>query len=261
MPAATFTPVDDVVSQATSAGFFPGRHAVDVTDVRRLSDGVFRLTFRDGYIAAHAKAAQFVNLFSHDSMMLMPRPFGVSEVRDDLVSVIFAVVGKGTQEFSRLHAGDRIDVLGPLGRPFNTKRDAHYLLVGGGLGVPPLIYAAQRLQASGKSHSTAVFGYRNVHFADEIVSPYAHRTLSIDESEGNVITLLDRMESQGELAAGGVERRAVVRPAADDESGGPVDDRAGHRMPAQHGAAHGMRIRHMRDLRGRYGRRAQQGVL
>ena len=201
MPAATFTPVDDVVSQATSAGFFPGRHAVDVTDVRRLSDGVFRLTFRDGYIAAHAKAAQFVNLFSHDSMMLMPRPFGVSEVRDDLVSVIFAVVGKGTQEFSRLHAGDRIDVLGPLGRPFNTKRDAHYLLVGGGLGVPPLIYAAQRLQASEKSHSTAVFGYRNVHFADEIVSPYAHRTLSIDESEGNVITLLDRMESQGELAA------------------------------------------------------------
>lgn len=85
-------------------------------------------------------------------MMLMPRPFGVSEVRDDLVSVIFAVVGKGTQEFSRLHAGDRIDVLGPLGRPFNTKRDAHYLLVGGGLGVPPLIYAAQRLQRR-KSHT------------------------------------------------------------------------------------------------------------
>ena len=77
----------------------------------------------------------------------------MSEVRDDLVSVIFAVVGKGTQEFSRLHAGDRIDVLGPLWPdPFNTKRDAHYLLVGGGLGVPPLIYAAQRLQASEKSH-------------------------------------------------------------------------------------------------------------
>ena len=56
-------------------------------------------------------------------MMLMPRPFGVSEVRDDLVSVIFAVVGKGTQEFSRLHAGDRIDVLGPLGR--STRNATH----------------------------------------------------------------------------------------------------------------------------------------
>ena len=82
--------------------------------------------------------------------------------------------------------------------------------------MPPLIYAAQRLQASEKSHSTAVFGYRNVHFADEIVSSYAHRTLSIDESEGNVITLLDRMESQGELAAGGLE--PVVLSCSD----GPV---------------------------------------
>ena len=113
MPAATFTPVDDVVSQRLPP-VSSRATCRRVTDVRRLSDGVFRLTFRDGYIAAHAKAAQFVNLFSHDSMMLMPRPFGVSEVRDDLVSVIFAVVGKGTQEFSRLHAGNRIDVLDRL---------------------------------------------------------------------------------------------------------------------------------------------------
>ena len=152
MPAATFTPVDDVVSQATSAGFFPGRHAVDVTDVRRLSDGVFRLTFRDGYIAAHAKAAQFVNLFSHDSMMLMPRPFGVSRGATTIWSASSSPSSARGRRSSRVFMpGTRIDVLGPLGRPFNTKRDAHYLLVGGGLGVPPLIYAAQRLPASEKS--------------------------------------------------------------------------------------------------------------
>ena len=208
MPAATFTPVDDVVSQATSAGFFPGRHAVDVTDVRRLSDGVFRLTFRDGYIAAHAKAAQFVNLFSHDSMMLMPRPFGVSEVRDDLVSVIFAVVGKGTQEFSRLHAGDRIDVLGPLGRGFNLKEDANYILVGGGLGVPPLIYAAQKLAEHDASFATAVFGYRNDHFAEEYVSRYADWSWSIDDAEGNVVDLLNKLEQGDDLKA--YDRKLII---------------------------------------------------
>ena len=85
--------------------------------------------------------------------------------------------------------------------------------------MPPLIYAAQRLQASEKSHSTAVFGYRNVHFADEIVSSYAHRTLSIDESEGNVITLLDRMESQRELA-GGLEPVVLSCDCAADDEGG-----------------------------------------
>ena len=208
MPAATFTPVDDVVSQATSAGFFPARHAVDVTDVRRLSDGVFRLTFRDGYIAAHAKAAQFVNLFSHDSMMLMPRPFGVSEVRDDLVSVIFAVVGKGTQEFSRLHAGDRIDVLGPLGRGFNLKEDANYILVGGGLGVPPLIYAAQKLAEHDASFATAVFGYRNDHFAEEYVSRYADWSWSIDDAEGNVVDLLNKLEQGDDLKA--YDRKPII---------------------------------------------------
>ena len=178
----TFTPTHDVVTEATAAGFFPPRHNVEITQVTELTDRVMRLTFRDPFIASHAKPAQFVNLFTHDDFMLMPRPFGVSEVDGDEVSVIFAVVGHGTEQLAGLQAGDTVDVLGPLGRPFNTKRDAHYLLVGGGLGVPPLIYAAQRLQASGKSHSTAVFGYRNVHFADEIVSSYAHRTLSIDES-------------------------------------------------------------------------------
>lgn len=205
---ATFTPTADVVAQATAAGFFPGRHTVGVVANERLADGVHRLTFRDGYIASHARAAQFVNLFSHDPMKLMPRPFGVSEVDGDLVSVIFAVVGAGTDEFSRLRAGDGVDVLGPLGRPFATKRPGHYLLVGGGLGVPPLIFAAQRLAGEAGARTTAVFGYRDERFADAIVSRYADRTVSIDESEGNVITLLDRLQADGSLA--GDERPVVL---------------------------------------------------
>ncbi|KFI48841.1 dihydroorotate dehydrogenase electron transfer subunit [Bifidobacterium biavatii] len=204
MPTAPFTPTADVVAEATEAGYFPGRHTVDITEVVKLTAGVYRLTFRDAYIAKHARPAQFVNLFSHDPMKLLPRPFGVSEVDGDLVSVIFAVVGKGTAEFAELAAGDRIDVLGPLGRPFNTKTAAHYILVGGGLGVPPLIYTAQHLQSNGDARTTAVFGYRNDHFADRYVSRYADATVSIDESEGNVITLLDRMEAAGELTRDGL---------------------------------------------------------
>lgn len=205
MPTATFTPTADVVAEATEAGYFPGRHTVEITEVTQLTDGVYRLTFRDAYIAQHARPAQFVNLFSHDPLRLLPRPFGVSETNGDLVSIIFAVVGTGTDEFSRLTAGDSVDVLGPLGRPFNTKSSAHYILVGGGLGVPPLIYTAQQLRDDDRSCVTAVFGYRNDHFADPYVSQYADATVSIDESEGNVITLLDRMEANGELSRNGLE--------------------------------------------------------
>ena len=194
MTAATAASAS-VVEEAVKAGFFPPRHTVEIVQVQELTPGVTRLTFRDSYIAQHAKPAQFVNLFSHDPMKLMPRPFGVSEVEGDLVSVIFAVVGKGTAEFSHFKAGDTVDVLGPLGRPFATKEPANYVLVGGGLGVPPLIYAAQCLREQDHAVTTAVFGYRNEHFADPFVGRYADRVESIDESEGNVVTLLDRIES------------------------------------------------------------------
>ena len=57
----TFTPTHDVVTEATAAGFFPPRHNVEITQVTELTDRVMRLTFRDPFIASHAKPAQFVN--------------------------------------------------------------------------------------------------------------------------------------------------------------------------------------------------------
>ncbi|NMM99693.1 2-polyprenylphenol hydroxylase [Bifidobacterium sp. DSM 109958] len=200
--APSAPPAADIVAQATAAGFFPPRHPVRVTRVDELVPGVTRLAFRDPYVAEHARPAQFVDLFSPDPLRPMPRPFGVSEVDGDEVSVIFAVIGKGTADLARLEPGDMIDVLGPLGRPFNVREAAHYVLVGGGLGVPPLIHTAQRLADRDDVTCTAVFGYRNEHFADRYVGRYADTTLSIDESEGNVITLLDRHE-EALLGSGG----------------------------------------------------------
>ena len=176
--AATFMPT---VGQAREAGFFPSRHTVEIVDNRMLADGVYRLTFRDEFIAGHAKPAQFVDVYSNNPSRLMPRPFGVAEVDGDEVSLIFAVVGKGTAEFSELRAGDTIRVMGPLGNSFNTKENANYVLVAGGLGVPPLVRAAQAIAESEGSTSTAVFGYRNVRFGDGYVGRYADKTYSIDE--------------------------------------------------------------------------------
>lgn len=197
--ATTFVPT---VAEATAAGFFPSRHEVEVVDNRELTDGVYRLTFRDEYIASHARPAQFVDVYSNDPSKLMPRPFGVCEIDGDEVSLMFAVVGKGTTEFAQLKPGDTIRVMGPLGNSFKTKEPANYVLVAGGLGVPPLVHAAQHIAGVEGAVSTAVFGYRNVHFGDEYVSKYADKVYSIDESEGNVITLLDRIEDEllgGEL--------------------------------------------------------------
>ena len=164
----TFTPTHDVVAEATAAGFFPPRHNVEITQVAELTDRVMRLTFRDPFIVSHAKPAQFVNLFTHDDFMLMPRPFGVSEVNGDEVSVIFAVVGHGTEQLAQLQAGDTVDVLGPLGRGFN----------------------------------------RNDHFAEEYVSRYADWSWSIDDAEGNVVDLLNKLEQDDDLKA--YDRKPII---------------------------------------------------
>ena len=190
MPTTAFS---HTVAQAEQAGRTPTRRTVDVTDVRELTPGVVRFTFRDEFIAANTEPGQFVNLYSHNPQHLMPRPFGVSEVDGDKVSLIFAVVGYGTEEFAALTVGDHVDVLGPLGKPFNIRTDADYLLVGGGLGIPPLLEAAQALSERADCHTTAVLGYRDAHFADVYAEKYADEVHSIDESEGNVLTLLERL--------------------------------------------------------------------
>ena len=162
--------------------------------MKQLTAGIVRLTFRDEYIAHHVRPAQFVNLYSSNPMHLMPRPFGVSEVDGDEVSLIFAVVGFGTDEFSKLTAGDTIDVLGPLGTPFNLDEAADYVLVGGGLrhsarcSRPRRACVMRRIR--GRSPCSAIV---TSIFADIYAAKYADEVHSIDESEGNVLTLLERL--------------------------------------------------------------------
>lgn len=171
-----------------------GRRSVEVLNNEQLDEGVYRLTLRDAEIAKKATPAQFVNLYSPDPTAMLPRPFGVASVEGDTFTLIFAVVGKGTEVFSHLRSGDKVDALGPLGLGFNIDSHAHYVLVSGGLGVPPLMFAAQALGARKDSSVTAVLGYRSKRFADDLMKEYISDVHSITNAEGTVITLLDELE-------------------------------------------------------------------
>ncbi|MDF7665096.1 dihydroorotate dehydrogenase electron transfer subunit [Bifidobacterium sp. ESL0745] len=195
MPTLT---TETIERQAAAAGRKPGRRTDEVVSTSVLSEGVYELVIRDPYVARTVKPAQFVNLYPVDATMALPRPFGVAGVEDDDVTLIYQIVGAGTREFSRLQAGDTVNVLGPLGKPFDFSAWwANYVLVGGGLGIPPLLYAAQTLADGGEAaYVTSVFGYRDVHFADELVKPYAECMHSISNKDGNVIDLLNSIEDE-----------------------------------------------------------------
>ena len=99
-----------------------------------------------------ARPGQFVNV-KIDGFFLR-RPISVCDYEDGEITLIYKVVGGGTEKMSRLPAGERLDVLTGLGNGYDLAASGQKpLLIGGGAGVPPLYFLAKKLAAQGKEVS------------------------------------------------------------------------------------------------------------
>lgn len=128
-----------------------------VTGVRQVAENVHVISCAAPAISATVKAGQFVNIRVGDGGdLLLRRPFSVYRTDGDSVEFIFNVIGRGTACLSRKRPGDELDLLGPLGVPFNVSGGGFEtaLLIGGGLGVAPLPLATAALLAAGKRVET-----------------------------------------------------------------------------------------------------------
>jgi dihydroorotate dehydrogenase electron transfer subunit len=106
-------------------------------------------------IAVAAQPGQFITVRCGD--FTLRRPFSVHQVSSREIALLFKVAGKGTLWLSQRQTGDRIDVLGPLGKGFSIKPDSkHLLLVAGGIGIAPLVFLMQH--ASSKHQITLIHG-------------------------------------------------------------------------------------------------------
>lgn len=105
------------------------------------------------------RGGQFLHIKCGDGQLLR-RPISVARTQwdepEDTAALIFEVRGEGTRWLSQRRVGDKLDVLGPLGNGFNVSDGSHYLLVGGGIGVPPLMEYGE----SPKWSKVAVLGFR-----------------------------------------------------------------------------------------------------
>ena len=108
---------------------------------------------------------QFVHIKCGDSLLLR-RPISVCSCQEDepedLVAIAFEVRGEGTRWLAGRSEGDTLDVMGLLGNGFAVRPEGRYLLVGGGIGIPPMRGCAQYTQG----RSTAILGGRS---ADKII--------------------------------------------------------------------------------------------
>ena len=120
----------------------------EITENTRLTDTVWRMRLR-GDTSAITAPGQFVNI-KLDGLYLR-RPISVCDCVGDTLTLIYKVVGHGTEQMAHMVAGEKLDILTGLGNGYDTAVcGEHALLLGGGVGVPPLYMLAKELLAAGK---------------------------------------------------------------------------------------------------------------
>lgn len=136
-----------------------------ITAQTRLSDDIYDMRIKAPEIAGEAVAGQFVSLYTKDGSRLLPRPISLCGINRESgeLRLVYRIAGAGTTEFSSLKAGDMVDVLGPLGNGFPVVKDKKAFLIGGGIGIPPMLELAKTLCDSNGSPGLiqAVLGYRD----------------------------------------------------------------------------------------------------
>ncbi len=133
-----------------------------------IGTGIYSIWLEAKEIADHARAGQFVNLYCKDASRLLPRPISLCEINRDhgTIRLVYRVAGKGTEEFSHLHTDHQIEIMGPLGNGF-TQQLNRAILIGGGIGIPPMLQLAKELTEQGADQVKAVLGYRDEVFLDK----------------------------------------------------------------------------------------------
>jgi dihydroorotate dehydrogenase electron transfer subunit len=127
-----------------------------VTENIRIAEKIYKMVLEDPELEEQ-NPGQFINI-RLDGLYLR-RPISVCESDPGNVVIVYKVVGKGTERLSRIGKREHLDVLTGLGNGYDlSKAGEHPLLLGGGVGVPPLVKLARKLREAGKDVS-AVLGF------------------------------------------------------------------------------------------------------
>lgn len=131
-----------------------------VVENRDLGHGVWLLRLRDGELTADCAPGCFVMVgVGVELSPVLRRPFSVQRVSGDVYDILYRDVGLGTGLMTQLLVGQEVPVLGPLGNSFTLPEPGEKaVLLGGGVGIPPMVALADRLEALGHRDWEAYLG-------------------------------------------------------------------------------------------------------
>ena len=139
-----------------------------------LTDSVYKMVL-SGDTSDITAPGQFVNI--QLSGLFLRRPISVCDYDEETLTIVYKVVGKGTEQMSTMAAGEKLDILTGLGNGYDLSiTGEHPVLVGGGVGVPPMYNLAKKLLAQGKTVSV-ILGFNT---KSEIFYENEFRSLGCD---------------------------------------------------------------------------------
>lgn len=179
-------------------------------------DGIWDMRLEAPEAAALAVPGQFVNLYLPDAARILPRPISLCgiDAEKGILRLVYRVSGGGTQELAAMKAGATLRMMGPLGNGFPLEEAAgrRVTLIGGGIGIPPLLETARVLHESegvtGKdsdgelrmqpTHVTGVLGYRSKTFLVPEFASYGDVMIATEDgSTGTNGNVLDALRENG----------------------------------------------------------------
>lgn len=149
-----------------------------VAQIERFANNNFRLTLDCPQIAASAQPGQFVMIRTGIGKdPLLRRPFSIHQTSDGgRIQIYFKVVGRGTEILAQVRENQKISVLGPLGRGFRLNLGAPAIIVGGGLGIAPMLFLAkENCRLKNKiSDDIVLLGARDKSELEPILADFRH---------------------------------------------------------------------------------------
>ena len=176
-----------------------------VVSQEEIAPAIFELVLEGEMIEA-MKAGQFLHLRVPDDAHLLRRPISISSIDkpNNQCHLIYRVEGSGTAIFSRLKADDFLDVMGPQGNGFDLSELDDYckvLLVGGGIGVPPLLEVAKQLHERGAEITTVLgFATKDAVILEDELSRFSQVFVTTDDGsygiKGNVSVVIKEFDTE-----------------------------------------------------------------
>lgn len=196
-----------------------------VVSQEQLADGIYSLWLKTE-AAQTAKPGQFISMYTNDGSKLLPRPISICEIdkENGYLRMVYRVTGEntGTEQFSKLAAGDTMPVIGPLGNgfPLEKAEGKKVFLMGGGIGVPPILELAKQLKCEKKQ---IVVGYRdNQTFLKEQFEENGELYISTEDgsvgTKGNVMHAIaeNHLEADMIMACGPTPMLRAIKNYAEE---------------------------------------------